>query len=124
MSDTILVAIITACATTIPGIIVAIINNFFQLKFKKLEAYELAKRNALIDFNEKATEYCSNDLKNGKVEYEKSLNNLYIYFPSFNDLNISVLNNARSVSDNVGDKNLYFSQLSKTIKQLSNLLKK
>lgn len=85
MSDTIWVAIITACASTIPQIVLAIIRNKEELKNKQLEINETAKRDALINFITSVTS-CSQNIGNLTdyqiSEYYKNLNILITYFPN------------------------------------------
>ena len=50
MSDTIWVAIITALATTIPQIIIAIINYYKDIKQKQLELFEQNRLNTVVEF--------------------------------------------------------------------------
>ena len=88
MSDTIWIAIITACATTIPQIILAIISNKQTIKIKKLEYFELAKKNAIIDFID-AVGNCINSGSGLTIEiisnYYKHLNTLRVYFPDLDE---------------------------------------
>ena len=114
MSETIWVAIITGCAAIIPNIIVAIINNHYQLKIRKIETTQSLQRQALKNFNEKAT------LNKHRVEYEQAVNELLIYFQNINTLFIQVLENSRAVQD----WNTYFPEVRKTIVRLSKFIEK
>lgn len=96
MSDTILVAIITAIATTIPNIIIAIIKNKQELKLKKFETLELAKRQAIIDYLDSLGECFTSDggiLIQQAQKYQKSANRLIFYFPN---LDIDLIESARN----------------------------
>lgn len=91
MTDTIWVAIITACATTIPQIIIAIINKSKELKLIKIEHFEKYKLNAITDFLEVAG---SLHIKDGitsreRSSFDKSVNNLLLYFPEIDSKIIS-----------------------------------
>lgn len=120
MSETIIVAIITACATTIPNIAIALINNRYQFKNKLFESHELARRNALANFNDKASSYYSITLTKFRMDYEQALNDLYAYFPYINDESLNDLENARHLNN----WNEYYLVLRKVIKQLSKSIRK
>lgn len=89
MSDTIWVAIITACSAIIPQIIITIIKNNQELKIKELEIYEQSKREALNNFIQAATE-CSLELTEPKKSqlnnFYKSVFTILAYFPEANDI--------------------------------------
>lgn len=84
MSDTIWVAIITACATTIPQIINAIINKNKEIRLKKFEYYNQNRLNAIIDFLEATGSlYTKDGISTGeRAHFDKSLNKLLLYFPN------------------------------------------
>ncbi len=83
MSDTIWVAIITACATTIPQIIIAIINKNKEIKLKKFEYYNQNRLQVIFDFLDAVGEIYSKDGINlkEKANFQKSLHKLTLYFP-------------------------------------------
>ena len=91
MTDTIWVAIITACATTIPQIIIAIINKNKELKLIKIEHFEKYKLTAIADFLEVAGSLHINDGISCKerASFDKSVNNLLLYFPEIDSKIIS-----------------------------------
>lgn len=89
MNTTIIVAIITACSAIIPQIAIVIIKSHYDLKLKKIEIYEQAKREALNNFISSAT-ICS--LKSNEPN-SSQLNDLYesvytilAYFPEANEI--------------------------------------
>lgn len=114
---TITMSVIIGLIATLPQIVVAVINNQHQYKLKKIEFYTSSKQKALSDFNENAIKYCQSDLNDIRIDYEQSLNNLYIYFPKINDFFVKELNDARFYNQ---DK--YFSVLRKTMKYLSSFI--
>lgn len=75
-----LIAISIGLAAVISPIATAIINNKHQLELKKLEIYELAKRNALENFIKSASRCFDSRTLGNLYDYYNSLNNLYIYF--------------------------------------------
>lgn len=82
MSDTVLVAIITACATFIPTIISIIINNYFQLKIKRFELNECAKREAVTNYLNALGNWCYKPTKEDINNYQKAVTILLYYFPN------------------------------------------
>lgn len=94
MSETIWVAIITACATFIPAISTIVVNNYFQYKFKRFELQQLSQDKAVLNYLEALASCYGPDgsLKLGTAkEYQKALNVLLYYFP---DLDLRLLNKA------------------------------
>lgn len=94
MTETIWVAIITACATFIPTIVTIIVNNFFQLKFKRFELQQLSQDKAVLNYLE-ALGTCygpdGNVSVSDAIQYQKSVNALLYYFP---DLDTKLLDTA------------------------------
>lgn len=114
MSDTILVAIITAT----PTLIVTFFTSYFQYKINKHNSDKIDKYNVLRTFNKCASNYYSIDFTSYKVEYEEALNDLIIYLPKINTKFINDLETARSLKN----WNKYYPVLRKTIKYLSSLI--
>ena len=83
MSDTIWVAIITAIATTVPQIIIALINYRKDIKQRQLELFNQNRLNIIIEFLDTVGGIYSNDsiALREKSDFEKSLNKLLLYFP-------------------------------------------
>lgn len=95
MDITIVVAIITALSTTIPQLISNYMNNKHQLKIKKIELFEVAKREAIINFLNSVGNCTDNGIGINTIqstEYHKCLNVLMTYFPNLNQQNINKLN--------------------------------
>lgn len=121
---TITFAVILGISAIISPIIVTVINNNHQLKLKRYENQELAKRQAIIDFIN-ATANCysfdgSLDLKSS-TDFQKSCNKLLLYFP---DIDIEILNEIRSSlhSTNINAKDKEIKQLIiKLSKQLTEI---
>ena len=120
MSETIWVAIITACASVIPQLIIVIFRYKQEIVVKKQEVLECAKKEALTNFITIVTA-CSENI--GKLteqqinEYYKCLNILLVYFPNSNKNNIAELSRMLYGSNNViNDK------LSPIVSDLSRLL--
>lgn len=120
MSDTIIVAIITAVATTVPQIVISIINNKHQLKIKQYESKKVFYQSVVDEFIENVTA-CMNS--NGglsniqSINFYKSINRIQIYFPNINKKNIDKL------SDVIySNKDTIIHYLEPVIKELSKLL--
>lgn len=74
------VTVMIAVIAFISPIITTLINNYYQSTRENTQNYELAKRQALIDFIKCANDYHQHKTSNRTVEYTSSLSNLYIYF--------------------------------------------
>ena len=87
MSDTILVAIITALATTVPQIINSIITYRKDIKQKQLEFFEKNRLNAIVEFLDTVGETYSREglSQIEKYKFDKSLNKLLLYFPNIDN---------------------------------------
>lgn len=84
MSDTIIVAIITAIATTVPQIVVNIINNKHQLKLKQYELRKTVYQKVVDEFIENITNCMDDDVglsAKQSINFYKSINKIQIYFP-------------------------------------------
>lgn len=103
MSDTILVAIITALATTIPQIINSIISYHKDMKQKQLELFEKNRLSAIVEFLDTVGEtYSHNGLAQfEKYKFDKSLNKLLLYFPNINSEEITKIFNSTKEWDSV-----------------------
>lgn len=77
---TITLSIIIIFVTSISPIIVAIINNNHQYKIKKLEMFELQKREVLEHFISASIDAFNQDNWNRNKEFMKSLYALQLYF--------------------------------------------
>ena len=88
MSDTIWVAIITGCLTTIPQIIITIINNRKEVKIKSIEKFKQDQLKVIIDFKYSIGGIYSNDgiSLSKKSDFQKTSQKLLLYFPSI-DIN-------------------------------------
>ena len=90
---TIWVALITGAFALLPNIL----NNRQQLKLKKIEVNELAKRQAIIEFSDTVSE-CVNTgsgITVGEgIAYQKAVNKLLLYFPDIDMTLITKLNQA------------------------------
>lgn len=60
-------------------------NNKHQLKLKKIEIYELSKRNVLKDFIKASTDIYNNDFDGSLENFYDSINYLYIFFNNVPD---------------------------------------
>lgn len=74
------ITVVIAVIALISPIATAWINNHYQTKRENIQNYELAKRQALIDFIKCANDYHLHKTSNRTIEYNSSLSNLYIYF--------------------------------------------
>ena len=116
MSDTIWVAIITA----LPVLLVSFSNSYFQYKTNKNNSEKLTKYDILKNFNNNACDFYSTSSYTAreKLNYEKSLNELLIYFPKANTKFVKELEDVR----NLKDWNKYYPVLRKTIKYLTSFI--
>lgn len=75
------VAVILLVSSVISPWLVNVENNKHQLKIKKLDMYEEAKRKTLSNFIECAQDYLLNlNYIEQSIKYYSSLNRLFIYF--------------------------------------------
>lgn len=71
---------IIALSAVLSPICTCLIDNWYKSKRENIQTYELAKRQALVNFIKYAN-YChQHNNSNNISEYISSLNNLYIYF--------------------------------------------
>ena len=109
------IAIGLGLSAVISPIFTAIINNRYQLSLKKLEMYEIAKREALENFIKCASK-CFNGKNNAEAyAYYDSVNNLYIYFSN-------VPKNINNLEHLLG--NNFTNELSNIVQDLSKQIKK
>lgn len=78
--DSNIVTIVIAVVAFLSPIVTTLINNHYQSKRENIQNYELAKRQALIDFIKCANNYHEHKTSSRSAEYNSSLSNLYIYF--------------------------------------------
>lgn len=107
---TITFAVILGITSIISPIIVTIINNHYQLKIKRFDSLELAKRQAIIEFIDATSECIAYERRlagNEFKAFQKSANKLLLYFP---DIDIKILNNIQNAlmepNVNTKDKDL------------------
>lgn len=93
---TITISVILALAAIISPIIVSIINNKYQLKLKKIENYDIAKRNAFEKYSKNVGNYIVFGSRENQLEMINSLYGLIPYFK----INISDINLVVESSDN------------------------
>lgn len=82
---TITFALILGITSIISPIIVTIINNHYQLKIKRFDNLELAKRQAIIDFINVTAECTladSDTLLEKIINFQKVSNQLILFFPN------------------------------------------
>ena len=119
--STITMSIIIGLVATLPQIIVAIINNHYQIIIKETENYKLAKRNAIEDFIDKASHCCNSQLSLSQISsYEKSFNTLKLYI---DNLDIKLFDKLKNSRDNI-NINAYYETLSEVITYLSQFVDK
>lgn len=113
--DSNIVTIVIAVVAFLSPIITTLINNHYQSKRENMQNYELAKRQALINFIKCANDFHMHNSSNRIVEYNSSLSNLYIYF---SDIPKEIYN-----LENIG-YNEFDKSLNKIIIKLSNQVTK
>lgn len=109
------IAIILLISSIVSPIITALINNKYQLSLKKLDMYEVSKRDALSEFIKSATKCSKNHTSEDVNNYYCNLNNLYIYFSNIPD----------SIEDVLGHNQITDTdELTKIVQELSKQIKK
>lgn len=93
------VTIVIGVIAFVSPIATTIINNRHQTKLKKLDMYEVAKRNALTNFIESAETVILSHNDDDLNNYFSSLNVLFIYFDNIYRSKFDKL------SDNIKNKN-------------------
>lgn len=103
-------------------------NNKHQLNLKKIDMYETAKRNALIEFIKcaQAVAYNPNDAEI-ELEYQTAFNSLFVYFPNmeldvvytFEEYRAKLANN-----DNAKDYQFASHALTNIVRELSKQIEK
>lgn len=115
------VAVILLISSVISPWLVNIENNKHQLKIKKLDMYEEAKRKTLSDFIECAQDYLLNlNYIEQSVKYYSSLNRLFIYFT---DIDLTTFIPFENATKNNDYKVATF-ELSKIVQVLSKQIQK
>lgn len=121
MSDTLLVAIITGVLTTVPQIIITIINNHKELKLKQIEFFKQKQLDVVVDFLNSVGDISNPDaitLKE-KSNFQKSTNKLLLYFPTISKDTITTI--YKSVNNwDVGER---YEAIQPLIKELSKSIK-
>ena len=100
---TITISVILALAAIISPIIVSAMNNRSQLKIKKMENYELAKRNAFEKFAKDIGSYISYHSTANKIDLGNSLYGLLPYFK----IDLYLLNNILDKNPNDISEDVY-----------------
>ena len=121
MNSSVELVFITACATAIPSLVSNLIYHHFTYKLKVKHDVRVSKEQALDNFNKSAIEF-NNSTKNNeklRMNYEKAINKLLIYFSDVKVPFLEILNNLRSNDNNLDG---YYETLRKTVKFLSKRL--
>ena len=118
-----LILAVVALISLISPIITTLINNHHQLKIKKIDMYETAKRKALQNFIISTEEYFSSNRDIEKlIKFNSSINELYIYF-SINDSAYQLFDKLKEIiKSNDSNKTQY--AINQIVMYLSNQLKK
>ena len=119
LDSTLTITTVIAVCAIISPVITAIINNVHQSKIKRIEIYELAKRQALTDYITASYNYLSSQTTENKSKFFIALNNLYVYF-DISDFNYHDLSGAINSYD--CENHSYYSQ--KLISNLSKQIEK
>lgn len=111
------VAVILLISSVISPWLVNKTNNEHQLKLKKLDIYEEAKRKALTDFIKACTNLRFNDSLGASDEFNRCVNCLYIYF---NDIPTNILSLEKSKNNGLDFSN----ELTEIVQSLSRQIAK
>lgn len=120
--STLTLSIVIAVIALVSPIITTVINNRYQLKLKKIDMYEEAKRQVLSDFIENAQEYLLNPgYIESTVKYYSSLDKLFLYF---SDIDLNTFMPFDKASKNTDDFSVATVELTKIVQLLSKQVKK
>lgn len=117
-------AVILGVIAVVTPMLTALINNRHQLKVKRFENQELAKRQALIDFINVVGDCAMYDGKlssSNMKQFQKSANTLLVFFPNINIEVLDKIQNAiLQTNVTIKDKELrpLIIELSKSLKQI------
>ncbi len=109
------IAIILGISSIVSPVVTVIFNNIHETKMKRIEIYELSKRNSLENFIKCASKCFDSTTLGNLYDYYNSLNNLYIYFYDIPE-NIKELINYKGTNFN--------DELTKIVQVLSKQIKK
>ena len=112
---TITISVILALSAILSPIFVAIINNKYQLKLKKIENNEIAKRNAFEYFTKMSGEFIAIPRAASEINMT---NALYGLIPYFNIDFISI----KSIVDNSENKQKVMEEINNLFKELKKQL--
>lgn len=119
---TVTFSVLLALSTVLANVVSTLLNNKHQIKIKKLEMYELQKREVLQNFINSTIEcYKNNNDWRQNKEFMKYLFTMQLYFKSANSEFIQTLN---SLMDDVLDKSDFNIQFAKIISKLSKEIQK
>lgn len=113
---TITITVILALSAIISPIIVAIINNQYQIKMKQIVDYDLAKRDALTNFAESLGKYKASVTFKDEEIFFSSLYSLLPYF----EIDTTFFTKLIESKDNI---DILFSESNKLIIELSKQIK-
>lgn len=102
MSDTVLVALITAGASIIPSLLIALINNKHTMEMKKYETHTIAKQNAVFEFLTSVGKIFDSAYLQDIQDFQVSLNKLLVYYP---DIDTGLIDNIYSCLNDTNLKN-------------------
>lgn len=112
---TITISVILALSAILSPIFVSIINNKYQLKIKKIENYDIAKRNALEHFTKMAGEFIAVPRANSNINMTNALYGLIPYF------NIDFIN-IKSIVNNIEKRQVIIEEINKLLSELKQQL--
>ena len=116
------VAVILLVSSVISPWLVNRENNKYQLKLKKLDMYEEAKRKALNEFIECSQDYLLNlTYTEQTVKYYSSLNKLFVYF---SDIDLTTFIPFENACKDLQNYKIAIVELSKIVQALSKQIKK
>lgn len=119
---TVTFSVLLALSTVLANVVSTLLNNNYQIKIKKLEMYELQKREVLQNFINSTIEcYKNNNDWRQNKEFMKYLFTMQLYFKSANSKFIQALN---SLMDSELDKSDFDLQFAKVISKLSEEIQK
>lgn len=112
---TITVSVILALSAILSPIFVSIINNRNQLKIKKFENYDIAKRNALEHFTKMAGQFIAYSSTSNNISMTDALYGLIPYF------NIDFMS-IKFIVDNYEKRQIIIEEINKLLSELKKQL--
>ena len=94
-----IIAVALGLSAIISPIVTTLINNYYSVKQKQIENYELAKRKALSDYIEASHIFSTNHVPENEANFYIALNKLFLFFPDLSKDDFQKLSETYSSSE-------------------------